>query len=202
MLELTLVRHGETAWNTERRYQGGSDVPLNDVGRVQAEQLAPRLQNIAFDAVYSSDLSRAMQTAQLALAERAALIRPEPRLREINFGKFEGLTYEEIKQQYPQELATWEQDRNMPTHGGESLDAVVARVRDFAAHLRGTHDTQHVLVVGHGGSLGILLALALDMPPGKWWQFRFKNAGISQVQWYDDNAALLLAHNDTYHLKA
>lgn len=230
MIHLTLIRHGETDWNIQRRYQGSADQPLNSSGRAQAAALAAALTGLQVDAIYSSDLSRVSETARIALSgtdidsevtdgatsqtTQAMIdaIQWDERLREIDFGKFEGLTYAEIKAQYPDELATWEADRNHNAHGGERIDDVIARVTAFYDGLRQAHLTpeahpdpqappqQRVLVFAHGGTIGILLALMLGADPHRWWQFRLYNTAISEVLVYD-RAAILTRFNDTYHLR-
>src|SRR5574342_1066726 len=102
MLHLMLVRHGESEWNAQRRYQGQSDVPLSALGRRQAQLVAGRLAGVKIDAAYASDLVRAWETAS-AIAEKSSLnVIPEPRLRELKFGVLEGLTFDEAQAQYPE----------------------------------------------------------------------------------------------------
>ena len=99
MLRLILVRHGETEWNAQRRYQGHSDVPLSALGRRQAARAAERLAALKIDAVYTSDLGRALETAEIIAEQRGLEVCAEPRLRELNFGVFEGLTFDEAQAQ-------------------------------------------------------------------------------------------------------
>lgn len=200
MTHLILIRHGETDWNRVHRFQGTTDIPLNDTGRQQADALAPRLRPLTLDAIYSSDLCRVTETAERALMDRAQRLQRDATLRELGFGFFEGLTYEQIKARYPDELATWEADRTQPVHGGDALPDVIQRLQRFTATLRERHPEQNVLLFGHGGTLAILLALALGMDPLKWWQLRMDNAAMTRLSLYRAGSILTL-FNDTCHLK-
>lgn len=200
MTHLIMIRHGETDWNINRRFQGMTDTPLNESGRAQAALLGIALADLAFDVCYSSDLVRVVETAEIALGARAHQIQRELRLREISFGKFEGLTYEEIQATYPDELAVWEADRNQAAHGGERIADVIARVQAIYDALREKHPKQRVLLFGHGGTLGILLSLALGAPPEKWWQFRLHNTALTEMTLYDEGA-ILSRYNDIAHLR-
>ena len=159
---LVLLRHAETSWNAERRYQGQTDIPLNDVGREQARVLRSQLLRHAhlFDpertAVIASDLLRAKETAQLVFSEHT--IHSEPELREIRFGIFEGLTRKEIETRFAPELARWEQDEpGFAIAGGEPKDQV--RRRAVAALERWLAEVAHptLVVVTHGGVLRQLM---------------------------------------------
>ena len=102
MTTILLVRHGETDWNLERRWQGHIDRPLNDVGRAQARALADRLDSEPFAAVYSSDLARARETAEIVAAAHGLPVHLDPRLREADVGEWSGLTADEIERRYPE----------------------------------------------------------------------------------------------------
>jgi len=200
MVQLTLIRHGETDWNIERRFQGSSDLELNEYGRQQAACLAGRLADEVYDFIYSSDLIRVQQTAKIALGERHKQARLDKRLREIHFGKFEGMTYAEIKAQYPVELAQWEADRNSGVLETERADDLIARIQAFLDDMRAHHtENERVLVIAHGGAIALILSLALGMPPSRWWQLRMDNAAITRINLYPEGASLL-AFNDYHHL--
>jgi broad specificity phosphatase PhoE len=228
---LILARHGETAWNAERRYQGQADVPLNETGRRQAAALAQHLAAEGVHAIYASDLQRAWETATVIAEPHGLPVRSEPRLREIDFGAWDGLTYSEIGQRYPKALAAWEANPlSAGPPGGENLSRVTARVRaaldDVAraakkqlfgktqnpvlavsrkmkdtAGVLGAHQDQTVLLVAHGGSLQVLLCLALGLVPRARWQFRLDAASLSELRLYEEDAVLVRL-NDTCHLAA
>lgn len=198
MTTLWLIRHGETAWNVEARFQGGMDTPLNSTGEAQAQKLAARLQAEQFDAVYASDLTRVLQTAHGA-GYPQTLLQKDARMREISFGIFEGLTWAEIQTEHPELSAEWAKDRSRNQHGGDSLEMVVARVTDFLTHVLEAHPKEKVLIFAHGGTLAIMISILLDVPVNKWWQFRLENTSISILE-KANHGAYLLRYNDTAHL--
>ena len=202
MIRLLLVRHGTTAWNREGRYQGQTNVPLDKTGVQQALALRSRLAREEIGAIYASDLKRAWQTASAIAVPHALVIRPEPRLREIDFGIWDGSTYHEIKQRSPEALAAWEADPlNAAPHGGESLGQVTARVRAALDDIARVHRGQTVVVVAHGGSLQVLLCLVLGLVPNARWQFRLSAASLSELQLYE-GGAVLTRLSDCSHLVA
>lgn len=201
MPRLILARHGETDWNAERRYQGIQDIPLNARGMAQAAALAERLAKERVDAIYASDLQRARGTAQAIAAPRGLPVRADPRLREIAFGAWEGLTYDEIQAQYPADLARWLADpEGCPPPGGESLAQLGERVESLMRDIAAEHRHQTVLVVAHGGSLQTLLCLALGLELTGRWRFRLDPASVSEVHLYPEGAIISLL-NDCHHLE-
>jgi alpha-ribazole phosphatase len=197
-MKLLLIRHGQTDWNIARRFQGQSDVLLNQTGKNQAKALAERLSSQHVDALYSSDLARAIETAKII---RKSEWHSDPRLREINFGDWEGLTYNKIKEKYPAALAERETDiyKNAPPNG-ETLEQLSARVQSMLNELYAKHKEQTVLIIAHGGVLQILLCLALNIKPTMYWQFHLSTASLSEIAFYPDGAILNLL-NDTCHLE-
>ena len=161
MTTLILVRHGETDWNVQHRWQGHSDTPLNDAGRSQAGRLAAELDRV--DAVYSSDLSRARETAEI-LAERIGLeVRLDSRLRERSFGAWEGLTTEEIETSFPEEQRRWRAGLGRGAPDAEPFESFAARVGDFVDDVGRRHVDEEVLVVAHGGTIRVVHALATGL---------------------------------------
>jgi probable phosphoglycerate mutase len=124
---LVLLRHGRTAWNAERRFQGQADPPLDEVGRVQAYEVSALIAAITPDLLVSSDAARAMQTAELVAAATALPLRSEPRLRERSLGHWEGLTRDEVAATYPDEYADWAAGRDVSRRGGETREQVAER---------------------------------------------------------------------------
>ncbi len=206
MAQLYLVRHGITQMNEDGKLQGQSDLPLNRVGKRQAQALAARLERIPLERVVASDLQRAMQTAQIIAARQTAArhhppIEAEPCLRELHFGDWEGLSYQTLQEQFPQELAKWQADPyGFAPPGGESLGGLAQRMADFYQKLAFYGDQANLLVVAHGGSLQVLLCLALKLPAQNYWQFHLEPASLSQIGLYPQGAILNLL-NDTSHLK-
>jgi broad specificity phosphatase PhoE len=159
--ELILVRHGETDWNRDGRWQGHADAPLNERGRDQARALADELAGEDLAAVYASDLSRARETADIIAARLRRPVVTDRRLREVDIGGWAGMTTAEIQVRFPEEVARWRAAD--PTHtfdGGESYAAMGARVVAALEEIAAQHPDDRVLVVLHGGPIRALLAHA------------------------------------------
>ncbi len=202
MGRLYIVRHGETEWNAQGRIQGHSDIALSDKGRDQARTVARRLQDCAFDAAYSSDLSRTRETAEVILGDSGPPLQTTRMLREYHKGVFEGLTVHEYAREYPNLYeASLVNDLDFAPTGGESIRECSARLAGFAELLVERHIDDTVLVVGHGGSLRSLLVALMDLPLEANWKFVMHNCALSVVYTYSDNAVLHL-YNDTAHLNA
>jgi len=200
MVRVILVRHGETIWNAEQRYQGASDLQLSERGELQARRLAARLASESIGLIYSSDSTRALQTADQIAAHHGRQVRPDPRLREMDFGDWEGLTYSEIRERYPQALARWQDDPLATSPpGGESLAQLVTRVGDVLDDFPKLDQAETVLVVSHGGPLRVLLCLALGLAPADHWRFRLDPGSVSELHLYPERAILALL-NDQHHL--
>jgi probable phosphoglycerate mutase len=155
-----LIRHGETEWNLTGRWQGHADVPLNDLGLRQARLLGRRLarEGVRFDAIYSSDLARAFQTAwELGAAVKVA-VQLLPPLREIDLGAWSGLTYGEIEERFPTEVALLRQGQDIPRGGGETMSALRKRVVEAVDAIANHHRGQTLALVTHGGCVRAMLA--------------------------------------------
>jgi probable phosphoglycerate mutase len=199
---LVVLRHGETAWNIGLRVQGHIDEPLNEHGRWQAERLGQALAGEGLAAVYSSDLQRALATAQ-AVAAAAGLprVHTDAALRERFFGRFEGLTHPEIEARWPDEARRWRQrEAGFAPGGGETLEAFFARCVPAVAELATRHRGQCIAVVAHGGVLDCLYraATGLDLQAPRTWQLG--NASVNRLLWHDQGFALV-GWNDDAHLR-
>jgi broad specificity phosphatase PhoE len=157
MTELLLVRHGETDWNAERRFQGHADPPLNDVGRRQASVLADELEGERIDAVYTSDLARARETAAIVAERRGIPVVALPELREIDVGEWQGLTWPEIEERHPEGVRAWH-ETGQGWMQGETYDELGARILDVLRRIAEEHADERVLVVGHGGTVRAIRA--------------------------------------------
>ncbi|MCV2219251.1 histidine phosphatase family protein [Thauera sp. Sel9] len=200
---LCLVRHGETAWNTERRLQGHVDIPLNETGLAQAAATAQRLQALGhgFAALYCSDLMRARQTAAAIARQQALEAIHDERLRERHYGLFQGLTYDEAERQHPElyrRFKARELDFGFPQHG-ESLIAFSSRVDAVLGDIADRHTGQTVLVVTHGGVLDIARRLASGTPLETARDFPIPNAALNWIE-RTDGRWRLLAWADEGHL--
>jgi probable phosphoglycerate mutase len=146
---ILLARHGETDWNREGRIQGHLDPPLNDRGREQAHELADRLDTEAIDALYSSDLRRALETAEVVARRKGLPIAVDPALREADMGSWSGLTVTEIEQRFPE--AWRERTTGGQGHDGETREVFHRRVIDTLRRISSDHPGGRVLVIAHGG---------------------------------------------------
>ncbi|GAB4452138.1 MAG: alpha-ribazole phosphatase [Anaerolineales bacterium] len=168
MTRLCLVRHGQTDWNLEGRYQGQSDVPLNENGRAQAKALAAQLKSFTFAAIYSSDLTRARETAQAIANELGLPVQIEARLREINQGEWEGVLVEDIKARYAE---IWSQRTTDPASvrppGGETVGEVAERVYAALDDIARRYPRENVLVVSHGLSIATAICRVRGIPVGQ-----------------------------------
>jgi broad specificity phosphatase PhoE len=162
-MNLVVVRHGQTDWNIEERYQGQVDIPLNATGRSQADTLKRDLARIDFDRAYSSPLSRAFETARIIANELEVI--PDERLAEIHHGSWQGYTRSDIAERWPNEWERWNKEPpDFTPPGGESAARVRVRVEDFLTTIQGTN----VLCVSHGIVIQTLLSILkydASMPP-------------------------------------
>ncbi|MCX7662573.1 MAG: histidine phosphatase family protein [Tepidimonas fonticaldi] len=196
------IRHGETAWNRDARIQGQIDIPLNDTGHWQAERTAAALADEPIDALYSSDLSRARQTAEAIARQRGLAVQTHPGLRERHFGAFQGRTWAELEQAHPDVVHAWKaRVPDFAPPGGESLLALRARVEAAFAELAARHPGQAIAVVAHGGVLDILYRAAarVDLQAPRAWAMG--NAAIHRLLWTADSGFALLSWGDTRHLE-
>jgi broad specificity phosphatase PhoE len=203
MIRLLLVQHAETAWNVEGRYQGHTDVLLNEKGRRQAVLLRNYLAAETVHQAYASDLRRAWDTAAAITQARSLSLHPEPRLRELRFGAWEGLSYAQIQEAHPEALAAWEGDpEQVAPPGGETLANLKARLHSFLDELRHQRSVfcETILLVAHRGSLRLLLCLALGLPSLALRRFRLDAASVTELQLHD-GTAVLVRLNDTHHLR-
>jgi len=195
------VRHGETTWNHVKRYQGHSDIPLNETGMQQAEMVARRLASEPITAVYSSDLLRAVQTAEIIAGVHALQPMVLPELREVKFGLWEGLTYEKIMAGWPELLSTaYSQPEQASIPGGESFPEVQKRAVKGLLKCIADHQEETIAVVSHGGTLRVLLCDALGLATRNMWSLRQDSAVITIVEYVGASRVVSLV-NATCHLR-
>lgn len=202
MTELILIRHGETDWNRELRFQGQLDVPLNATGLEQARRVAERLAGETLQGLVSSDLQRALQTAQ-ALSARALPLDPvlDAALREQHFGMVEGLQVADIKARHPQAWDQWVRfEADFAFDGGESTRVFHARVLAAIRALARRHAGQTLAVVTHGGVLDMVYRSARGLSLSGPRVSEIPNAGINRVRLQGDTIEIL-AWADTGHLR-
>jgi broad specificity phosphatase PhoE len=179
---ILLARHGESDWNSERRWQGHADRPLTERGREQAKALGERLADIGLDAIYSSDLERARATAETVAHPRRLVVHELPALREVDVGSWSGLTREEAEERYPEDFARWRQG-DAGWHDGETYEAMSKRVLEAIAEVVADNPDARVLVVSHGGPIRAIHAAALGIDVHEYRRLRpvEPNARLSAV---------------------
>ena len=202
---IILIRHGETAWNAERRLQGHLDIPLNPEGERQAALLAGALAPAAIDLIVSSDLSRARQTAQAVAGLRGLAVQTDPALRERCYGGFEGLLYSEIEERFPLEFAAWQRrevDAAVPpgANRGETFRQFNARVTGAIARWAGAHPGKTLALVAHGGVLECAYRAALGLPLHTPRTFKVHNASINRFT-LSGGVLALQSWGETEHLR-
>ncbi|NPV74757.1 MAG: histidine phosphatase family protein [Anaerolineae bacterium] len=184
MVELWLVRHGQTDWNMDKRYQGQTDIPLNEAGIAQAYELGRALAGTAFDAIFCSDLQRARQTAHILAGELHAPVYEDARLREAHFGEWEGYPYFEMKEKYPEIWMERKQNPLAPVApGGETLQQVAQRVSLAAGHIAARFPGGRALVVAHGLSLAVMVCEQQKRPLNEAYSLIMDNAHPQVIQW-------------------
>ncbi|MDR7308139.1 histidine phosphatase family protein [Rhodoferax saidenbachensis] len=201
---ITAVRHGETAWNVDTRIQGQLDIGLNERGLWQAERVGAALAEETIDCVYSSDLTRAHTTAQ-AIARHAhnphaRAVRLHRGLRERGFGSFEGQTWADIAEKWPEESRRWRQrDPHFAPPGGETPLQLRERVALTLNEIAQQHLGEHIVLVAHGGVMDMLYRLATqqELHAARTWELG--NAAINRLLWTPD-ALTLVGWADTRHL--
>jgi broad specificity phosphatase PhoE len=197
-MRLYLVRHGETDYNLQKRYQGRTNTTLNPTGLRQAHLLRRRFLPEALDRIYTSRLIRAGDTARIIASERNVEIRACEYLSEISFGQFEGMTYEEAIKQYP----NWKPDGfDFTVCGGESLAQLAWRAQAFCRILtEDSTSSSSIMVVSHAGCLRVLICLLLGLDVDCWWRFSIGPASVSIMDDVPQTPVLTLL-NDVSHLK-
>ncbi len=197
---LILIRHGETPYNRDRRYQGHRDTPLTKKGKRQTKEIALRLKNDPLDAIYSSDLKRTKYTAKAINRYHSLKIRALPQLREIDFGDWEGKTHDEIQREWRRLLDEWEREPSkIKIPRGESIQELAERTRATTKKIISIHPNQRVAIITHGGPIRIILMDALGLGLDDWWKTITSNGGISIIEYQNKRAEVSL-QNDTSHL--
>jgi 2,3-bisphosphoglycerate-dependent phosphoglycerate mutase len=197
---ITAIRHGETAWNVDTRIQGQLDISLNETGCWQAEQAGKAMAGESIDVIYSSDLSRAYETALAVAKHHGLTVTVDRDLREREFGVFQGKTFAEIEAQLPEQALAWRKRvPDFAPEGGESLLQFRERVAQCLCRLSNENAGKHIIVVSHGGVMDILYreATSLELQAPRTWQLG--NASINRVLWNGEHFSLV-GWSDTSHL--
>lgn len=199
MTRLILIRHGETEYTLQERYCGFSNPPLNDKGIWQSERLAGLLEDVGIDKVYSSDLLRACETAKIISKNRSFEITVE--FREMNFGIFEGLKYEEIIRLYPGLYMKWSDDpMKVKIPKGECLSELIKRVEERLFSILSLHKAGTIAVVTHGGPIKVILSRLPGFGFKRFWEIRQDTGALSIIDYFEDSAPRAVRMNDSSHL--
>ncbi|MEP6697370.1 MAG: bifunctional RNase H/acid phosphatase [Pseudonocardiales bacterium] len=196
-----LMRHAETSLSAEKRFSGRGDNPLTEAGLAQARSLASTAALLGrVDAVVSSPLRRARQTADLVAEALGLSVTEDAGFAETDFGEWEGLTFGEVRQRWPDEVEAWLGSADVAPPGGESFAATTSRVRQARDRVLRAHPAGRVVIVSHVTPIKTLLRLALDAPPQALHRMHLDLTGISEVDWYADGPAVVKRMNDASHL--
>lgn len=202
LTKVIFVRHGQTSWNHSKRYQGHSDIPLNEIGLQQAAMVAQGLAGEKISAVYSSDLIRAVQTAECIAKEHSLQPVVVGEFREINFGSWEGLTYEEIMATWPEILsAIYAKPGLILIPEGESFADVQRRTVRGLSKCIENHEEETIVIVSHGGTMRVLLCDALGLSIENMWSLEQDSTAINIVKYFGETKVVSLV-NDTCHLRS
>lgn len=200
---IVLLRHGETEWNLEGRWQGqAADTRLTDRGRAQAHIVANRLRIFPVQAIYSSDLARALETAQIVGRALGLEPAPEPRLRESDVGQWTGRTWDEIRTSWPDQVNAMLAGQDVRRGGGESYQEMEDRLAAVLDAIMARHEGQTTLVVSHGAAIRTLIAHALGASLAQMHRIAIGgNTAISILQ-TQHGILRVVSYNDTAHLDA
>ena len=205
-IKLILIRHGESDGNAQRKFSGFQDVNLTEKGIWQAKRLARRLEGMQVDAFYCSDLKRARHTAEIIFGDRGEDIVVSPNLREINFGTWEGLTFEEIKLKEGAKFTSWMENPDEKTiiPQGESLailnDRVMTEINRILQEHKNEEKDKTIAIVCHGGAIRVILCNALNLELKNLWYIKQKSTALNIIDYYDNRGFISLL-NDTSHLE-
>ena len=201
MTQIILVRHGQTEWNRVERFRGHADIPLSETGLAQAEATGQRVAaQWKPEAVYTSPLSRSVQTAE-AIAKHFGLpVQPVSNMIDIDYGAWQGLTPEEARQRWPGEVDAW---YNRPDQAripeGESLDSLRSRAMQTMKELVTRHPGATIVVVGHTVINRVILLGMLGLGNERFWHIRQDNCAINLIEWENEDWTVV-SMNDTCHL--
>jgi broad specificity phosphatase PhoE len=201
MIEIILVRHGETEWNRREIFRGRADIELSETGARQAELLAKYLSQAEIAAIYSSPLKRALKTAEAIASYHRLDVKTTSGLIDFDYGKWQGLPHQEVKERYPKLYAEWlKNPHRVKMPGGESLDDVRGRALGVVDRVRRQHEGT-VVLVSHRVVNKVLICALLGLDSAHFWNVR-QDVGAITIFVCEDARFILTRHNDTSFLKA
>ncbi len=200
MTEIIMARHGQTEWNVGEVFRGRIDIELDEVGVKQAELLAEHLSDRKIDAVYSSPLKRAVKTAEAIARYHNLEVEISPSLMDFNFGEWQGLSHQEVKDKYPELYAKWTEDpEQVITPGGESLDDVRERATGVVNEVTARYQDTEVMVA-HRVVNKVLICALLGLDNDHFWDIKQDTCGTTTFA-YENGRFILTEHNNTSYLK-
>ncbi len=200
MIKLYLIRHGETQWNTAKRFQGWTDIELNENGLKQAELLGRRFEGIHIDELYSSPLKRAVKTAEEISKARGLDIKTSEYFKEINFGAWEGKTRSELSELYGNEFDDFiKHPQDLPFPGEGSFDNVTERIKKGLHEILDGKDNVSIAIVSHGGIIRLIIRYLLGIKEDLYNSTWIDNTSISLIE-IRKNTAMLRVLNDSSHV--
>jgi len=200
MTEIILARHGETKWNVQEIFRGRIDIALNETGRKQAELLAEYLRHLKIEAIYSSPLKRALKTAEVIASHHKLAVEITPGLIDFNYGKWQGLPHQEVKDKYNELYAEWiSHPDQVKIPAGESLNDVRKRAIGVVDEVTAKHEGTIVLL-SHRVVNKVLICALLGLDNSHFWNIKQDTCGITTFT-YENERFILTEHNNTSFLK-
>ena len=201
MTQIILIRHGETDWNKSEAFRGRKDVKLNGRGIEQAKAVAKALADLRLDAVYSSPLARAYETATILSSEHGLEVQTVEGFIDIDFGEWQGLSHQAVKSKYRKAYDDWlQRPHTVKFMNGESLDDLRLRSIDALNDLLAKHKDATIPIVSHRVVLKVLICALLGLDNSHFWQIKHDIGAIATFEYVDDKF-ILASLNDTCHLK-
>ena len=201
-MELYIFRHGHTVWNGEHRFQGQTDIPLDELGLRQVACLAQRAKELDFKRLFTSPLTRARQTAQAIAQVKHLEIEPWDDLLEVDFGSWEGLKVSEVAETFPEFYdCLWKDPMNCNPEGKERLETVIARAQRVLDRCTGEFSGENLGIATHGYYSSVLMSLAIARPWEQLGDMLVRNATLSVLRW-DGAKWTLPTMGDAAHLEA
>jgi alpha-ribazole phosphatase/probable phosphoglycerate mutase len=201
MVQLMLIRHGVTDWNEQRKYIGSTDLGLSPKGKEQAKATSGRLQNESVDAIFSSKTKRALETAQIIAQNHPLEINALSSLNEVDFGKWEGMTFNEIEKKWPSFLPRWLKNEEGLPPEGESMGLFRKRVESGVEKILARNIEGNIIVVAHAGTIKLFLRYLMGFELSLIWKMNTDSCSITTIDHYNDGRNVLTLLNDTCHLK-
>ena len=201
MVRIFLLRHGQTDWNKDKIFRGRADVPLNEHGRREAEALARHLESVRVTACYSSPLSRAVETAEIASRTHSLRVNLDAGIIDIDYGKWQGLPDAEVSKKFAETYRRWhETPHRVRFPGGESLATVRKRSLASLDRIRSSHPDDIVYVVAHRVVTKVIMCAVLGLSNSAFWKIQQDNCAYNIIEFSDDDSIVVLM-NDTCHMR-